>query len=211
MHGMCGSVWYTAATGTVEAPALVPLVRELIEVRGALLADHDPRTAAVMRVVLSWANGLTPAGHQEARGLIGAEAARVLRHYAAHCPVDLAEAMVMEAATAIAEGRSDDARRRGREAWHLLEGALEGDMWFSAAGAVRASRTLIALELFEEAESVLLSAHEILCTQIGAEGPDARAARRVLVDLYTAWEKPIEAAKFVELEETERRRDEETK
>ncbi len=187
MNKMCGEgMSYLATTGTVLAPELMPVAQELAAQRPALLAE-DPRSAAIGRMLVSWCNALDPNAHREERRLMGGEALRLLRPWSAQCPVDLSEALALAAAAAAAEGRPEEARSQARQAWQLVRDAPQNaGMGYGASAAVRVARVLIALDLFEEAESLLKSAEAVLAAQFGEKHSDTLVARQMLADLKAA-------------------------
>ena len=56
---------------------------------------------------------------------------------------------------------------------------------------------LLALDRYEEAEAVLLPIYPVLVQQYGNDGPQTVEARETLAALYTAWDKPAQAATYV--------------
>jgi len=57
---------------------------------------------------------------------------------------------------------------------------------------------LAAMGRYQEAEQLLLEAHETLVAAVGAADPEVRLASRNLVALYDAWGRPEEAARWKE-------------
>jgi homoserine kinase len=63
-------------------------------------------------------------------------------------------------------------------------------MGYGASAAVRVARVLLALELFEEAESLLKSAEAVLAAQFGERHSDTLVARGLLAELKTVDRQP---------------------
>jgi serine/threonine-protein kinase len=68
--------------------------------------------------------------------------------------------------------------------------------WLIASGESVLGEHLARLGKFAEAERVLLSSEAVLNTQRGDQSPQVRDARRRLVDLYLAWRRPVDAARW---------------
>ncbi len=83
-----------------------------------------------------------------------------------------------------------------REAWDLIQGSPQGDSWATANAKVRIARCFLQQGLLAEAETLLLTARQVLAAQLGEGHSDTREARAQLVALYTAWGKPQQAAAF---------------
>ncbi len=191
----CGGIHYPAERGSVQAPGIEELVRDLTAARRESLDDADALSAVIARLLLGWQNGLDPVRHIEARRLMAGEALVVLRRRQVQLPLPVAEALAILAETAPAGGTDDHARATALEAWHAARSASIG-MWFNAAAEVRIARALLERKLYSEAESLLLPALETLSGHLGAEHSDTQVARRLLADLYTAWGRPDDARRY---------------
>ncbi len=193
---VCGGVQFLAEAGSVHDPTITGLVRELLAARRELLDDTSRRSVIVARLLLGWANALDPARHVEARQLMAAEALVILRQWQHVVPLEVAEALAILADTSRVAGADQEARRRALEAWRVARDTSGHGMWFNAAGEARIARSLIGLGLYQEAESLLLPAHEAIAAQLGTKQTYSIGTRRLLADLYTRWGRPDDARRF---------------
>jgi tetratricopeptide (TPR) repeat protein len=93
-------------------------------------------------------------------------------------------------------GRPDDAEPLFRQALLVSEATNGKQHWKTAIARVGLGGVLITLGRYEEAELLLLEAHAYYQRE-DAEGPPRAAdALEALVELYTAWGKPEQAAAF---------------
>jgi len=100
---------------------------------------------------------------------------------------------------AITHERRDDcagAIERFLEAADIHDRAVNPDYWVPNAIRLNMSRCLIATQQYDEAERVLLTAHESLGRSLGIDADQTRRARDMLVDLYEAWGRPARAAEY---------------
>ena len=192
----CGGVNYLVAPGSSQAPGLVALLQEMTVLRAALLDGDDPRSVAVARLLLGWANALSPADNVEARRLMATDALGVLRRWQDELPVDTAEALALLADAERDRGHREEARRLAREAWQVLRGAEGVGMWFTTAAKARIARTMLSVGFYEEAESLLRPNYERFAAQLGDHHSDTMEIRRLLLELYTAWGRPEDARRF---------------
>jgi eukaryotic-like serine/threonine-protein kinase len=105
---------------------------------------------------------------------------------------------------AISHERRDDcagAIPRFRQAADTYERAMSADYWVPNAIRLNLSRCLIATRQYDEAERILLTAHERLGRALGISSDQTDRARDMLVQLYEAWGRPDRAAEYRSTEE----------
>lgn len=68
--------------------------------------------------------------------------------------------------------------------------------WYPAVVEGWYGRALAGLQRFAEAEAHMLAAYERLSATVGAAHPRARRLRQRIVELYDAWDRPADAARF---------------
>lgn len=95
-------------------------------------------------------------------------------------------------------GRLEEAEQTFRRLIALLDEAAPPGHWFSQAARANLGHCLTRMERFEEAEPVLLECYEKLTTSMGAAHPRTVGAAEKLVELYTAWGRPEEAARYAQ-------------
>jgi len=83
------------------------------------------------------------------------------------------------------------------EATRWSERSLPPDSWRRARAQSAWGECLVALGRYDQAESTLLNAHEVLVAQVGEKSTAAVDTTRRLVRLYKAWGKPSKAAKYL--------------
>ncbi len=192
INEQCGDVSYLVAPAARQAPELAPLVIEAARLRAELLPAETPRAIAVARLFLGWANALDPAGNVESRRLLASEASSILKRSAAEHPVELAAAISVLAETSA----PDEARVLAADAWSVLQRAAPDDSWFIVAAEIRIARCLLRQRMFAEAEPALKRGYQVLVAQLTPQGGDTEYTRRLLHELYTAWGRPDEAARY---------------
>ncbi len=196
VNTLCGGIAFPASRGTIEAPELTPLLEQLFAERSRLLADEDPRSIAIARLLIGWANALKPEGQYELRARMAKEAQKILGLNRKAHSVDLAEAISFIADMKRAEGKTSEARKIIREAFRILQAGDPSPNWFMGAAIVRIGRSLLELQLYSESEELLLRGEKILEAQLGMTHNDAAVARELLVRLYAEWGKPDLAEPF---------------
>lgn len=191
----CGGVGYSIAVGKRQTPGLEATVARALAVRAETLANpDDPRTTALARLFLGWANAIAPEKHVEARRLMARDALALLAPRTGAFPTEVAEAHALLAET---QDREEVARGHAREAARLLSerGAATG---FTTAAEIRIARALAARGMYPEAERILVPGYEALVAQLGPAHGDTLLARRMIHDLYTAWDRPADAERFAD-------------
>ncbi len=90
-------------------------------------------------------------------------------------------------------GQLDEAERWIRESYALRARTLPKGHWLLASSRSTLAAHLTLARRFREAEALLLPAERELTTALGEQAPSVIDARRRLVDLYTAWQRPDDA------------------
>ncbi len=96
----------------------------------------------------------------------------------------------------LALGRPDEAvpiLRQAVEDWRATSGDDNNNVW---RAAIYHAEGLIALGRYDEAEALLAESYPALDDFLGPEHPDTRSARDVFRQLYLAWGKPGDAARY---------------
>jgi serine/threonine-protein kinase len=92
--------------------------------------------------------------------------------------------------------RPHEAEAALREALRIRIATLGADHWLVANTRVVLGTALIGEGLYAEAEREMLPAYEKLLAELGPEHDRTRSARAGLADLYRAWGRPEDAARF---------------
>ena len=95
--------------------------------------------------------------------------------------------------------RADGALEMAVAASETLAATFGDDHWRTAWARCLEGASLAALGRFADAEPLLLQAYELLSTGTGARVSQVASASRYLVDLYTAWDRPEDAARYSEV------------
>jgi tetratricopeptide (TPR) repeat protein len=162
--------------------------------RSSLPPDHA-LSAFIARQLNFWVAGWDGWADMESRRMMVEESLPVLRHW--QLPADTGTSLVFLAASANGTGAYRRAEGMAREAWSLMRVAYGDDTWFAAIAAREVGRSLLGQERYAEAEPYLVDSYAILVGQTGEDAGEARWARRILVDLYVAWDKPDRARPYV--------------
>jgi len=169
--------------------------REVLRMRKVLLGPEHPDYAWTM---FSYADLLLSAGRP-------AEAAQWARRVVAlrgHTLDDSHTAVstgMQVLGRALAEMDSlDVAERWLRESLALREAVFPEDHWLLASSRSVLAEVLVKRGAYAEAEQLLLPAARRLAEVRGAMSQPARDTRRRLALLYTAWGRPVEAARWRE-------------
>jgi non-specific serine/threonine protein kinase/serine/threonine-protein kinase len=68
--------------------------------------------------------------------------------------------------------------------------------WYQGVYLLRYGECLLGEQAYQQAEAALLESHRILAANLGGQHSRTVAAAAVLVDLYDAWDRPDEAARW---------------
>ena len=179
----------------VNEEELLPLFDDLLVSARAIPDDH-PLAGVLGRVILGWVRTIEPGSANDACERMLAEVLRRLEPRVELAPYDVAEAHGLLSEFVHARGAPNLAARHGRLAWEAFRELPEGDNWLAAHAKVRLGRALVEQRLFAEGEEVLLEGYAAFQVQIGRQNPETLAVRESLAELYTAWGKPEEAARY---------------
>ncbi|MFN7978617.1 MAG: serine/threonine-protein kinase [Vicinamibacterales bacterium] len=90
-------------------------------------------------------------------------------------------------------GQLAEAERWLRDSYALRQRTLPKGHWLLASSRSTLAAHLVLAKRFSEAEALLLPAERELTAALGDDAPTVADARRRLVDLYTAWQRPSDA------------------
>jgi eukaryotic-like serine/threonine-protein kinase len=96
----------------------------------------------------------------------------------------------------IASGRLDEARSHLDAALTLLGHQLPPDHYLLLSARLDLGAWHTARAQYEDAEAILLDSHRTLLATNPDNHPQTRRVRRLLLELYSAWKKPAQAAEF---------------
>ncbi len=183
IQSICTSVSLLATPGTITSPELAPLIKDFVE-EVARCDVTELRTVAVARLLLGWANALDPEDHEAERYVLAAQACDILHHWETELALDLADGQALLAQIELSRGHFDIASQLGRDAWNNIRSTSAIELWYLASTTVRVARTLLDLEMFEAAETLLRRAYERLRAQLGDHHVETILARSLLHDAY---------------------------
>ena len=92
--------------------------------------------------------------------------------------------------------RAAEAQTLAAEAHATLGEAYEEDHWRTAWAGATLGASLTVLSRYEEAETVLIRSYKDLHGNSGARAIHIDTTRQYMVDLYTRWGRPQEAARY---------------
>ena len=109
---------------------------------------------------------------------------------------EVASSLLSVAILQVATAKYMDALLSARSAKEMFTSALSASNWKTAIAQSVNGAALAGVHMYPEAEKELLSAYTLL-NQDGAALPTYRMlARRYLADLYRAWGRPTDAARY---------------
>jgi tetratricopeptide (TPR) repeat protein len=155
------------------------------------LGSEHPDVARSAALLAYW---LIEAGSFEEAGQLVDEALAIRRKVMGDESADVAATYTLRAHLLLAERRFDEALKVAIEARRILALSLPDDHWRVAMAKNTQGAALTGLGRYKEAEPLLVGS---LYKLYGSPLPDLPArGRKRLVELYTAWGKPNEAAKY---------------
>ncbi|MEE8153346.1 MAG: tetratricopeptide repeat protein, partial [Phycisphaerales bacterium] len=189
-----------ARTPMVGAADLRTLLAQILgdfflQWRSSLPPEH-PLSAFIARQLTFWAASWEGWASAELRRMMFEESLPVLRHW--QLSVETATALTFLAAHTNETGAYRRAEDMAREAWSLMRLAYGDDTWFAAIAAREVGRSLLGQERYAEAEPLLVDSYAILVGQSDEGAWETRSARRNIIDLYVAWDKPERARPYVQ-------------
>ena len=114
-------------------------------------------------------------------------------------PSDHPDIAITQSGLAVLElktGRPEEALPRAAAAREALAAAYGPEHWRTAWAQALPGAALAALGRFAEAEPLLVSAHEVLSQGTGARDTQVQSSTQYLVELYEAWDRPEDAARY---------------
>jgi tetratricopeptide (TPR) repeat protein len=173
--------------------------RLVVDKRRAVLGTDDPDTLAAME---QFADGYFAAGRPDLGLPLAREAVAGHRRRLSGKPVELATTLALAGSNLLRQGQPKAAEPILRECLALREKHLRPTNWAVANARSMLGAALAGQKRYEEAEPLLVAGYDGMTAPWAELIPPARgnvelAAQR-LVDLYTAWGKPEEAAKWRE-------------
>jgi non-specific serine/threonine protein kinase/serine/threonine-protein kinase len=93
-------------------------------------------------------------------------------------------------------GRTDEAVAGFSGLRDRAESALPEGHWYRAVIRSHLGLALMQARRFDEAEPMLVSSHQMLLDQFGAEDPRTRLFRARVADLYAQWGRPADAERY---------------
>ena len=114
-------------------------------------------------------------------------------------PADHPDIAITQSGLAVLElktGRPEEALARAAAAREALAAAYGPEHWRTAWAQALQGAALAALGRFAEAEPLLVSAHEVLSQGTGARDTQVQSSTQYLVELYEAWDRPEDAARY---------------
>lgn len=142
------------------------------------------------------ANLLRDQGQYAAADSLYREALSTLRRSSPESHISLAPVMLGWGDLLTRQAQPERAEPLLREALDIWQVALPADHWQIAEAKSVLGASLIAFERYEEAESLLVDGYTMLATARGGQDVKAQSALGWIVDLYVAWDKPIEANRY---------------
>ena len=160
--------------------------------RGAYPGDH-PEVAYGMQNLAGW---LVEAGDYEAAEPLLREALQMNQTLFNPDHPDIAITQTGMAILLLRTGRAAAALEMAQAAHKSLAESYAPDHWRTAWALSTQGASLIQMSRYAEAEPLLLESYEGLRNNVGARPVHVEAARRYLVELYSAWDRPEDAARF---------------
>ena len=173
-----------------DLAAAIAMQRDSLTMRRKLGSEH-PDVARSAALLAYW---LIEAGSFGEAGQLIDEALAIRRKVMGDESADVAATYTLRANLLLAERRFDEALKVATEARRILALSLPDDHWRVAMAKNTQGAALTGLGSYKEAEPLLVGSLNDLD---GSPVPDLPARGRArLVELYTAWGRPNEAAKY---------------
>ena len=158
-----------------------------------LFPGSHPDVATGLTNVGRW---LTERGDYDAAESMVLESLAIRRELLGDAHPRVAVSLTALARLYLLTGRVAEAESTSRDARLLLTDALSAEHWRSAwAGSIEGA-SLTKLGKFSKAEPLLLQSHKIIVADAGARPVHVESSRQYLADLYQAWGRPEEAARY---------------
>jgi hypothetical protein len=162
------------------------------------IRPRDELQLVLGRMLIMWSASVKDrVTHDDRRRLIDGALKLVEPFGAQLADAERADALAIRSGIARVDGDDSLAADLVQRAWALVQSSLHDDeMWLGALGTLRIGRELAAQGRYDQAERLLLPAHETFAAQQGPMHKRTLAARAALAELYTAWGKPDQAAEY---------------
>jgi tetratricopeptide (TPR) repeat protein len=187
--GMSNLAFILDAKG--DRPGAIKLLRESIDMSRLELGAEHPDVAGGATNLANW---LIAAGEYEEASQLLDEALAIRRKVLGSEHPQVASTLSVQANLLVARGSHPEALQAATEALVILALRLPDDHWQVAMAKNAQGAALTGLGQYPEAEKLLLASQPALAGSPIPDLPERGRAR--LADLYTAWGKPKEAAKY---------------
>jgi tetratricopeptide (TPR) repeat protein len=176
-----------------DQPAAFALARESLDINRRLFPDGHPEVAISLANLGGW---LSDEGDYEKAEPMLREAVAMQKSLLGDDHEYVASSMTRLASLCLNTNRIDEAEKLGHDARVLFTKALSDRHWRTASAASIEGAALARRGSFAAAEKLLLESYAILKENEGVRDLYVKATLQYIVDLYVAWGKPDEAAKF---------------
>ena len=196
LRALTGPITYQPLDGSASAPELEAAVREAVRLRRETVDEGDPLEVVAARLLLGFATTLDPERETAARRLLLEDFLGVCERWQEPRPIELAYACTQLAAGLHAEGDLDGASALNRRGLAALAADTAEDNWFEASYKALSGAALLEQQRYSDAEPILLRAHATYLDQLGSQHVHTRSLAGRVADLYRAWGRPDDAARF---------------
>ncbi len=173
--------------GAVEATG------ESLQIYRALFRGDNPDVARTMNRL---GYLLTESGDYSAADPYLQDALKMRRRLFGEAHPEVASSLVSVAILQVATGKYVDALLSARAAKEMFTSALSASNWKTAIAQSVNGAALAGVRMYPEAERELLQAYTLLNQDAAALPTYRTLARRYLAELYMAWGRPAEAARY---------------
>jgi tetratricopeptide (TPR) repeat protein len=173
--------------------AAVTMSRDSLQIYQRTLDGDHPEVARGMNIYAVW---LTESGDYATAEPMLRESLALRREVLGPDHVGVASSMTKLADLLIATGRFEEARELAAAAKAICSKTLSDAHWRTADAASAEGAALAGLQQFESAEALLLKSHATLAGDSGALPIVVTNTTRRLAELYSAWGKSAEAARY---------------
>jgi tetratricopeptide (TPR) repeat protein len=175
--------------------AAEPLYREALAIRRRLLGPQHPDVA---RTLNNLAETLRARGDSAAAEPLCREALEIRRRVLPPGHTELADSLIILAMILIERGDAQAAEPALRECLDIRQQALPAGHWLIADTASVLGSCLATLRQYERAEPLLIESYPVIRAARGDADSRTREALARIVELYTAWGKPEQAAVYAD-------------
>jgi tetratricopeptide (TPR) repeat protein len=168
-------------------------LRRALGIRQKVLGDEAPNSLESMRKLAAL---LRMQGRLDEADLILGQALEISRRVLGKNDAETIAGLGEMAHLREAQGRLPEAAELSRQTVELARQAKLRDDWQMAIYRLDHGRYLTRMRQFSQAEKQLLESLAGLKTILGPDHQLSRKATQLLVELYEAWEKPVQAAEY---------------